>query len=150
MSGTLGGAAAALRDETVVARETATARRAVGEAFAQRLRDSVPRGSGRQSGPATADTVTVEDSGNDTVVSIGGAAVFLESGTREHTIEAVHAGVLHFTMGGQDAFAASVDHPAVEPRPFFTQALDATDADRLLGEAGTRIVDELAAAMERA
>jgi hypothetical protein len=46
-----------------------------------------------------------------------GAAIFLENGTRAHTITAKNGGMLRFFVNGQAIFRRSVRHPGTGPRP---------------------------------
>jgi hypothetical protein len=57
-------------------------------------------------------------------VEAGGAARFLQDGTRAHTIVARGA-ALRFVVAGRVVFAKSVQHPGTSPRPFMTEARDA-------------------------
>jgi len=46
-----------------------------------------------------------------------GASIFLENGTKAHTITARNGGVLRFFVNGQAVFRRSVRHPGTGPRP---------------------------------
>src|ERR1019366_7785568 len=46
-----------------------------------------------------------------------GASIFLENGTKAHTITARNGGMLRFFVNGQAVFRRSVRHPGTGPRP---------------------------------
>lgn len=52
-------------------------------------------------------------------VEAGGAAVFLETGTRPHPITPVRVGVLRFSKNGQPMFRRRTNHPGIQQQPFF-------------------------------
>jgi hypothetical protein len=51
-----------------------------------------------------------------------GAAVFLENGTRAHTITARNGGMLRFFVNGSAVYRRSVQHPGTAARPFMATA----------------------------
>ena len=55
-------------------------------------------------------------------VSVGGAARFLEWGTRPHVIRAKGGGTLRFEINGAVFFRKMVNHPGISPRLFVTEA----------------------------
>lgn len=55
-------------------------------------------------------------------VTAGGAAAFLENGTRAHEIHARSASALRFVVNGQTFFRRMVRHPGTVPRPFMAEA----------------------------
>ena len=57
-----------------------------------------------------------------TEVTAGGAAVYLERGTRPHIIRARRAHALHFNWHGREVFFKSVHHPGTRARPFMSEA----------------------------
>jgi hypothetical protein len=66
-------------------------------------------------------------------------AVFVDAGTRRHTLVPKRANGLYFTDGGRAVFAKRVDHPATRPQPFRERAMDEAIrrkpmADRLIKE----------------
>jgi len=71
---------------------------------------------------ATANSIIVQRAGDTgAVVVAGGAARFLEGGTKRHTIEAAD-GVLRFTMNGRPAFRKRVQSRGMRKRPFMRPA----------------------------
>jgi len=56
------------------------------------------------------------------VVRAGGAAHFLEYGTRPHLIVARNGVALRFMVNGAVIFRRSVNHPGTSPRPFMQTA----------------------------
>ena len=52
-----------------------------------------------------------------------GYAYWHHEGTLPHTIKAKHARALHFFMGGQEMYRASVHHPGFKGNPYLTQHL---------------------------
>jgi hypothetical protein len=72
---------------------------------------------------ATQRSIVVQQVGDTgaTVVA-GGAARFLEGGTKRHDIEPNRAKVLRFTEGGRPAFARKVRNPGSRRRPFMRPA----------------------------
>jgi len=48
--------------------------------------------------------------------------IFVENGTKPHTIKATKAKVLAFSVGGKMVFASSVNHPGSKPYPFWKPA----------------------------
>lgn len=78
------------------------------------------------------------------VVGVGKEAPyarFVNDGTRPHTITAVNARALRFTIGGQVFFRKSVNHPGIRAREFMEQGLANTISevrriiiDRVLAE----------------
>lgn len=57
-------------------------------------------------------------------VEAGGAAQYLEHGTRPHEIWAKNAFALRFEINGTIFFRRMVRHPGTAPRPFMQQARD--------------------------
>lgn len=51
-----------------------------------------------------------------------GASIFLENGTKAHTITAKNGGMLRFFVNGQAVFRRSVHHPGTSPRPVMGNA----------------------------
>lgn len=50
-------------------------------------------------------------------------AIFIDEGTRRHTIVPRKAKGLYFTDGGRTVFAKKVDHPATKAHPFRERAM---------------------------
>lgn len=69
-------------------------------------------------------------------------AIFVEYGTRPHTITPDDAQALNFSVGGQEVFAKKVEHPGTEPQPFLRSAAEETQ--RRMDEAveGANSLDE--------
>ena len=63
------------------------------------------------------------------VVADTNYASYIEKGTAPHVIVATNAAVLHFQLDGDDAFAASVQHPGSAAAPFMEPALDENTED---------------------
>lgn len=57
-------------------------------------------------------------------VQAGGAARFLENGTRPHVIRAKNGKVLRFMVNGETLFRRMVQHHGTTPRPFMHEARD--------------------------
>jgi hypothetical protein len=55
-------------------------------------------------------------------VKAGGAALFIENGTKAHVIRGNP--YLRFTVNGQTLFRRMVHHPGTAPRPFMQEAAD--------------------------
>lgn len=53
-------------------------------------------------------------------------AVFVEYGTKAHTITPNDADALNFEVGGSEVFAQRVEHPGTEPQPFMRTAAEET------------------------
>jgi hypothetical protein len=51
-------------------------------------------------------------------------AVFVDAGTKRHTIVPKRAQALYFTDGGQTRFVKQVDHPRTRPQPFRQRAAE--------------------------
>lgn len=79
-----------------------------------------------------------------TVVADAPHAVFVEHGTRAHTIEARRAKALHWEDEGGEHFAPRVSHPGTEAQPFMKPA-------RIVAEAVLRaeVLREVRAALQR-
>lgn len=73
------------------------------------------------------------------IVVAGGAARWLESGTRPHRIEA-KGKALAFSMNGEMMFRKVVDHPGTAARPFMQQARD--QAERSLDYYAEMFINE--------
>lgn len=71
---------------------------------------------------ATRKSITGAVFGSNGVVEARGAAVFLQNGTRPHTISARNAKTLAFQVNGRTVFRRSVKHPGTAARPFMTEA----------------------------
>jgi hypothetical protein len=74
--------------------------------------------------PLTRGTITKSEGILQGTVSAGGAAHFLEWGTRPHRIEARNGQALRFMVNGQVIYRRSVNHPGTAPRPFLRHARD--------------------------
>lgn len=72
----------------------------------------------------TRGTIHAEEGILSGQVVAGGAAHFLEGGTRAHAITAVNGRALRFHVNGQVVIRRSVQHPGTEPRPFMREARD--------------------------
>ena len=53
-------------------------------------------------------------------------AVYVEYGTRPHTITPVRARALRFEVGGEPVFTRLVHHPGTKPNPFVRRAAEKT------------------------
>lgn len=121
-------------------------RKLAGEA-ADAARKAAPRGQRRGNHIPLADTLQghVTRVGQQIKVTSTNPDLlgWVTGGTAPHIIEASSARALHFTIGGADFFAKSVQHPGTAPNPFLEQAAeDAEDeAERLLLEAGEKFFD---------
>lgn len=73
-------------------------------------------------------------------------AADVEFGTDPHTITPTDAEALHWTEGGEDVFAQSVQHPGTDPQPFLGPAIEThkSDIEELLASAIEDAVDEVA------
>lgn len=60
-------------------------------------------------------------------------SIYLEFGTSSHPIEADEAEALRFESGGEVLFRDNVEHPGIDPMPFFRPAVNEV---RLEGEVG--------------
>lgn len=69
----------------------------------------------------------------------------IEFGTDPHTITADSAEALHWTEGGEDVFAQSVEHPGTDPQSFIGDAIEThiDDIEELLVGAIEDAVDEV-------
>jgi hypothetical protein len=95
----------------------------------QRLRQEVPVKSG-----VTRDSLSVRASETPASVKIeffgGGATKFLLSGTQPHTIYPLSTMALHFfAAGGDEVFAANVNHPGMAQNLFHKRAFAAARGD---------------------
>ena len=70
----------------------------------------------------TRGTIQSNEFGAYGEVRMGGAAVFLESGTKPHVILPKTGNLLRFVMAGQVIFARKVNHPGTQPRPVMKNA----------------------------
>lgn len=74
--------------------------------------------------------------------------VYVEFGTKPHTIEPDTAGALRFRVDGVEVITQHVDHPGTEPRAFMRPAAEATarSIDGLALEAGDlkELTDDIA------
>jgi hypothetical protein len=68
------------------------------------------------------------------------------NGTPPHVIEATNAQALHWTVGGADFFAKSVNHPGTQPNDFLTRAADnaAGDVEGIMQAAASDWLDKVA------
>lgn len=73
---------------------------------------------------ATRGSISGEVTGYDGRVTAGGAATWLENGTRPHEIRPRNARTLVFQANGATVFARAVHHPGTAERPFMQQARD--------------------------
>lgn len=78
-------------------------------------RDQRPNGG-------TRSTIQGNEFAGEGEIRAGGAAVFLEAGTRAHTIEPRNGKVLRFMVAGSYVFARKVNHPGTAARPFMKNA----------------------------
>lgn len=83
------------------------------------------RDGARERTGETKRSVAVEQQGLTAQVSVGGAAVFQEFGTRPHVIRPRTATVLRFEINGETVFAKKVNHPGTPKAPFVRPAADA-------------------------
>jgi hypothetical protein len=94
----------------------------------------------RRSNDGTRSTIKGTVAGNFGRVRAEGAAVFLENGTKAHTITARNGGMLRFFVNGQALFRRSVRHPGTRARPFMAEA--ARHGDRVIEYAAEIYISE--------
>lgn len=72
-------------------------------------------------------TLDIVDTGAYTkrVIARAKHSVFVENGTKAHTILPKNGGLLRFTIGGRVVYARRVSHPGTEARPFMDNAAQA-------------------------